>query len=61
MLEAGVYVVLVALPGSLAPGELKVKIEVGGRQSNEVTFQVAQPPASEPSWSLDSLWTGFVQ
>ena len=38
VLEAGVYVVLIELPDSLASGEHTVKIEVGGRESNEVTF-----------------------
>ena len=61
VLEAGVYVVLVDLPDSLAPGEHKVKIEVGGRESNEVTFEVQEPPESDLSWSLGEWWTDLVQ
>ena len=61
VLEAGVYVVLVDLPDTLAPGEHKVKIEVGGRESNEVTFQVAEPPESDFNWSLGGPWTGLIK
>ena len=61
VLEAGVYVVLVDLPDSLGPGEHKVKIEVGGRESNEVTFQVAEPPESDLSLSLHGPWADVVK
>ncbi len=55
--EAGIYEVVLELPGTLVPGTHKLKIAVNGVESNEVEFESHHTPLDV--WTVESGTVGY--